>query len=228
MNGLQYWNTACEIKNVKEENGEGIVEAYVSMFDTKDSGDDVVRRGAFSRSIQSKKGKFPVLSHHDSRQQIGWGLLAMEDAKGLFTKSWYDIENNAKAREHFSLIKKAIEIEAQPGFSFGYRAIKWDRDPNDVNVRVLTEVKLFEWSPVTFPMHEGTYATGVKSLEEFETIDDGVALMLEAFKQKGYSDEEVLTALQSRAATPAKDPGLDAHSLVEQIQSLQNLIRAST
>lgn len=223
---LQYWNAPCEIKSATVEGKEGIVKAYVSIFDTKDSGGDIVRRGAFTRSIQAKKGKFPVLSNHDWTKQIGWGLMATEDNVGLYTESWYDIENNAKAREHFSLIQKALEIDAQAGFSFGYRPEKWKID-SAADTRDLTEVKLYEWSPVTFPMHEGTFAVDAKSLDAVDTLDAGVSLLLETFREKGYSEKEILSALGSRLADSSSDPSLNAHSLLQSLHSLENRIRAT-
>lgn len=231
MKKLQFWNAQCQVKSavIEEKAGkkEGIVEAYVSIFDTEDSGGDIVKRGAFARSIAAKSGKFPVLSNHDWKSQIGWGIAAVEDSIGLRTTSWYDLENNAKAREHFSLIQKAIEIEAQAGFSFGYMPVKWEIDREKM-VRTLTEVKLYEWSPVTFPMHEGTFAVGAKNfLPEIESIEDGVELLLETLKEKGYSQEQITTALQSRLAGPAKDPVSDDHSLAKQIQDLNNLLRVN-
>ena len=54
---------------VKEVTEEGIFSGYASVFDMRDYYDDVILRGAFSKSISEK---MPVmLWQHDSAEPIG-------------------------------------------------------------------------------------------------------------------------------------------------------------
>ncbi len=142
-----------EFKIQDADPAKGIIRGYASTFGNIDFGDDVIDAGAFKKTIQESKGLIPILADHDPTKQIGWNLRAEEMKDGLFVEGKIDVENNALARERYSLAKQALEIGASSGLSIGYGTVKAVADKERPSVRRLKEVKLYEYSFVTFPMN---------------------------------------------------------------------------
>ncbi len=129
------------------ENGVKI-EGYASLFDCRDSGGDVVMKGAYAKSLCALKAKgrsVKMLWQHDPAQPIGiWDELR-EDARGLYVKGRL-LTSLQKGREAVAL----IEAGAIDGLSIGYRTVKAHKDTK--GTRLLSELELWEVSLVTFPM----------------------------------------------------------------------------
>jgi uncharacterized protein len=109
---------------------------YAAVFDRPDRGGDVVRRGAFARSLA--QGNVPLLWQHEKARPIGRVDYLREDARGLRV-----IGHVVDAR-----VAALIAARAVTGLSFGYRV----REANGADPRELTELDLVEVSLVTFPM----------------------------------------------------------------------------
>jgi hypothetical protein len=73
---------------------------------------------------------------------------------------------------------------AVKGLSIGYDAVVVDYSKASEGIRVLKEVKLWEYSLVPFPMNPEATVTGVKGLDEFESRLREVIAFVE-----GHSDE---------------------------------------
>ncbi len=213
----------CVLKDAHLDEAKGIVEGHASVFGNIDQGLDIVVRGAFKKTIQEGGAKVPILSNHIWFKQIGWNLEAKEDSKGLFVKGQFDIENNDDARKHFSLIRMALEIKTNPGFSFGFRIIKSEPDPDNPSIRLLKELKLLEWSPVTFPMNLEAGATVAKS--GLQLLENELEFIFNDLKSRGYSHSQIKQALEKAADPQSSDPSLDAQSFIEQIEKCRNILK---
>lgn len=168
-----------EVKSITDE---GVIEGYASTFGNIDLGGDVVDAGAFKKTLrETKGGKVPVLADHMWTAQIGWGIDAKEDERGLWVRAKLDVANNAKAREKFSLAKMAMELKVSAGISIGYRTIKAEPDKENPTVRRLKELRLFEYSLVTFPMNTEASVTAAKSLDAFAA----------EMRDAGHSEEDI-------------------------------------
>ena len=65
-----------------------IVKGYGSYFDNKDSDQDIIRRGAYQKTIQENGSRVKYLYQHDMMQPLGKMDELYEDQKGLvFTAS---------------------------------------------------------------------------------------------------------------------------------------------
>jgi HK97 family phage prohead protease len=150
------FNVAAEIKAVDDS---GIIEGYGSVFGNLDSYSDIVAPGAFAKSLEEAKasGRMPaMLWQHNQEEPIGVWTEMREDDRGLFVKGKLaDTQRGKEARE-------LIKLGALTGLSIGYttRSYQVDRE-NDS--RVLTDVQLWEVSPVTFPANSEARITGVKA-----------------------------------------------------------------
>jgi HK97 family phage prohead protease len=150
-----------EIKDVAET---GEFSGYASTFGNEDLGGDIIMPGAFTKTIKENKN-VPVLWGHSSREVIGVNQDFSEDAKGLKVKGklTLGVQRAKEARE--LMVDKAVR-----GLSIGYDAIIIDWSREKEGIRILREIKLWEYSLTPFPMNPEAQVTGVKSVEEFEQL----------------------------------------------------------
>jgi HK97 family phage prohead protease len=208
-----------KVEKAESSDNIGYIDGYASTFGNVDLGDDVIDRGAFARTIKNSGGKFPILLDHDPTQQIGWNLEATEDEKGLRVRGMVNLITEA-AKNRYALAKQACELGTQMGLSIGYRTLQWAFDSENQNIRHLKELKLFEYSLVTFPMNTMAGVTGAK----FQQFAD----LFDRLQKGGYSLERIEEALkmlgsdQSAASPAAKqaDPEI-LHSVDKMIQLLK-------
>lgn len=210
MKELEFKTFSFEIKAAAGE--DGIVEGYASTFGNVDQGGDVVQKGAFRKTIQESKGKFPILADHNPTTPLGWNSVAYEDEKGLYVKGQYNMESPL-ARERFALTKQALLNGSTMGLSIGYSTIKAMPDPDQPRNRLLQELKLWEYSNVVFPMNTSAMATGAKTWMEAKTVEDIVNLG----KQLGLNPSQLSEAIK------AYDPSCIAQSLDRLNSALKNL-----
>lgn len=163
---IEHKSFELDLKGIQEDEGGkvGIIRGYASTFGNIDLGGDVVDAGAFKKTLKESKGKVPILADHNPYKQIGWGTRGEEDDKGLAVEGEVDLENpDGKAK--WNLAKKALEIGAKMGISIGYQTIKAEQDKTNPTIRRLKEIKLYEWSIVTFPMNTSAMVTAAKHFD---------------------------------------------------------------
>jgi HK97 family phage prohead protease len=136
------------------------LEGYAAAFNNVDLGGDVIHKGAFTKTLAERGNKVKFLWQHDPGEPIGRPLFLQEDENGLFVKAI--ISPTARGNDALALLKdKAID-----GLSIGYDAVKggteFERAADGETVRNLKEIKLYEFSLVTFPMNESATVTGLK------------------------------------------------------------------
>lgn len=117
---------------------------YAALFGIRDAGRDVVRKGAFARTLAERKSPLPLFWQHRPDQRIGWVEQAGEDERGLKVIATIDNPEGGAAA--------ALKRGQVTGLSFGYRARQFSRSAEG---RDLTEVDLFEISLVSHPMQHG-------------------------------------------------------------------------
>ena len=211
---IEYKTFSFKVDGTDEK---GLIRGYASTFGNIDYGMDVVDKGAFKKSIKETRGKIPILADHRASEHIGWNERAEEDDKGLWVEGSL-ILTVAKAREKYDLTKKALEIGAPMGLSIGYMTIKSEPDREKPIVRRLKELKLFEYSIVTFPMNVEAMITSAKSMGNI----DKAQLLIQQCKQQGIAREDLEAALQIEAAHQEYDPT----NLSQSLDNLLNLIRS--
>lgn len=189
--------------------GEGEAEAgtftgYLSVFDVIDDYGDVVKRGAFKKSIKDKK-EFPILWSHDIFEPIGV-FSAVEDEKGLLITGRLNLDVQ-RGREIRSLMAQG----AVKGLSIGYRVIDSKPAERDgVDIRLLKEIDLWEGSPCVFQACPDAEIDEVKGLihrlgHDIESIDPTSITPEVRGKLTEYI--ESLIALHGKAEPPAGTPG---------------------
>jgi uncharacterized protein len=117
---------------------------YAALFGKRDAGGDVIRAGAFVRSLAARAAPLPLLWQHRADLAVGVVRHAAEDARGLRVIAEIDNPEGAAGR--------AVQRGAVTGLSFGYRVRSARRDAKG---RELLDVEIVEVSLVTHPMQHG-------------------------------------------------------------------------
>lgn len=122
---------------------------YAAIFDRPDRGGDVVRAGAFERSLRRGVGSVPLLWQHDRGRPVGRVEYLKEDGRGLRVIA--RLSDGRAGRAAAALLREGRVA----GLSFGYK-VRTANGPStgsgQASWRELTELDLLEISLVTVPM----------------------------------------------------------------------------
>ena len=193
---------------------EGVFSGYASVFGNEDQGNDVVQKGAFTKSLEDRPApKVKMLFQHKTDEPIGVFETIYEDQKGLYVKGKLALKTQ-KGKETYELLK----IGALDGMSIGFRADpqKQGYNENKRGIRTLKEVDLMEISLVTFPMNEEAMVQSVKgnskTIRDWEKIlrdagglsrteaKMGAKALSETLNQRDADDNKQLVALLHKVA----------------------------
>lgn len=177
-----------------------VIRGYAAVFNqmSEDLGwfIEEIKPGAFSKTI--KEDDIRALWNHDSNHVLGRnvaGTLALsEDERGLLC------EITPPAAQWATDLTVSIERGDVSQMSFGFyaRGEEWRRE-NDKNVRTLTDVVLFDVSPVTFPAYPQT-EVGMRSLRIAGAPFDPLgAILLRAQRGLPLTSEDRATLAKASA-----------------------------
>lgn len=199
----------------------GLIRGYASTFGNIDLGDDIVEPGAFKKTIKESKGRWPILADHNPTTPLGWNNRAEEDAKGLFVEGKYNMEDPfAKARH--ALAMQALDIGADMGLSIGYGVIKAEPDKMRPSLRILKELKMYEYSQVVFPMNTAAMMTAAKTWAKSHDREEFIESIRSEAKSRGIALHDLSEALLTKeAATFEDDPELMLQSLDKILKNLK-------
>jgi len=198
-------NIAFELKDISEGSRE--VVFYGSAFDVLDSDNDVIKKGAFTKSIQERSGslngrKIAHLRNHDFEHQIGSIKEIYEDEFGLKVVS--KLGKSTKGNDALLDYQDGILREHSIGFNYVQDKIKFIEDSslNESGHWDITEVKLWEVSAVTFGANEFTpvldVAKGLNNKSQLSNkLEQLNASFLKAIKN-GKGTDERLENLEAR------------------------------
>lgn len=201
---------------LKELSAEGLFSAYASIFDNVDYENDTVIKGAFTKSIAEKT---PVmLWNHNTAEPIGIWTTVKEDDKGLYVEGKLLINEVARAKEVYSLLKEG----AVSGLSIGYSVNDYSYD--EKGIRQLKDVTLHEISLVSIPCNDEARIISVKSIDDLTTLKD----VEKYLKSRGLSNKEALTVISSvkKIALPLAESKLNKKNLIDSIN--KNILKLAS
>lgn len=155
-----YKSFGQSIKDVDRK--QNIVTGYFSAFDIKDSDGDIIRKGAFKRSIEEwhPKGRIKHLMNHSPYQPLGKLTELKEDDYGLYYESKIGTHNLGQD------FIKMVESDLIKEHSIGFSVIKETRAKEG---NEMTDIKLYEGSSLTaWGANEFTPLLGMKSLTDIK------------------------------------------------------------
>ena len=173
-----------------------IVKGYFASFDTLDSDSDIIRKGAFKKSLQerganSKGRSIAHLRNHDWEHQIGKLITLEEDSKGLYFVS--KLGTSTKGEDALRDYDEGILKEHSIGFNYVKGKIKEEEDDVHGKYYNITEDKLWEGSGVTFGANEFTpvldVQKGLIDSEYLDNLNNDMNVLVKALKNgKGTDD----------------------------------------
>lgn len=146
--------------DIKAVDDDGFFSGYGSIFGNVDSYREVVKRGAFAKSLdewQARSRLPPVLWNHNHNEPIGVYTKMEEDESGLYVEGKLLVNDVQRAREIHALMKAG----AIDGMSIGYDVKRAEKA--EKGVVNLLELKLYEVSIVTFPANSESRVDAVKA-----------------------------------------------------------------
>jgi len=181
------------------DEGNRIVKGYLSSFDTLDSDSDVIRKGAFTKSLKERgvesKGNRNIqfLRHHNWEKQIGKFLELSEDSKGLYFVG--QLGRSDDGRNALLDYQDGIIKEHSIGFNYVKGKINEKEDSELGKYYDVTEVKLFEGSAVTLGANENTPVLEAnKSLsveDNAEILNNEMNILVKALRNGKGTDERL-------------------------------------
>lgn len=124
----------------------GIVKGYASVFNNVDSDGDIIRKGAYLKTVSENGNRVKYLYQHDMDKPIGKMTHLEEDQKGLVFEA--QIAKTTLGNDVMELIKAGVLTEN----SVGIMPIR--KQMNAEGKRELLEVKLYEVSAVTLAAND--------------------------------------------------------------------------
>ena len=148
------------------------VAVYLSSFNNVDSDNDVIKKGAFTKSLKERgidtntNRKIAFLRYHDWEHPIGKFTELYEDEKGLFAVA--KLGSSTKGEDAWNDYNDGIIREHSIGFQYVEDKVNWIEEKGMANdgYYEVKEVKLFEGSAVTFGSNSSTPTIAVLKQED--------------------------------------------------------------
>ena len=220
---------AAEIKDISSDKRQ--VAVYLAKFDNIDSDNDMIKKGAFTKSIQERgpdspsNRKIAFLRWHDWEKPIGKFLTLQEDDYGLFAVS--QLGTSVGGNDAWNDYNDGIIREHSIGFQYIQDKMRWIDDANAPaqGYWMISELKLYEGSAVTFGANSETNVIDVmKSEDKVEKavkISNEIDILIKGLANGKGSDERLfememkLKYLNSQMLILAKsEPFVKEHSLI--------------
>ena len=197
-NNIYNTKESLQIKDIDESKRQ--VSLYLSKFDTIDSDMDLIRKGAFKKSIKERgvnsktNRKIAFLRHHDWQQQIGKFIELSEDEFGLFAVA--ELGRSTAGEDALKDYEDGIIREHSIGFQYVPDKSKWIEDTTikTNGFFEVKEVKLWEGSAVTFGSNEFTPVVDMKGQDKtnyIEKITDELNVCIKALANGSGTDERL-------------------------------------
>lgn len=176
---------------------KGIVTGYFSAFDNVDGDGDIIRKGAFEKTIRengpkSSKPRIKHLMNHDPSQPLGLLQELKEDDYGLYYES--KLGSHSLGTDFIKMVESDLITE----HSIGYRTIKrnqlqdyegYQRNPK-AGWFELTELKLWEGSSLTaWGANANTPITGMKTEFAVQKMNNRIDLLTKAMRDGTFTDD---------------------------------------
>ncbi|WP_316817292.1 HK97 family phage prohead protease [Pedobacter nyackensis] len=155
------------------------ISGYASVFNVIDSDGDLIKQGSFKKSLFENKDRIVHLYQHNPVQLLGRPTVLVEDEKGLYFET--TIAKTQLGDEVLNLYKEGVIKE----HSIGFQAVK---STNRGSYNEISEVKLFEFSSVTWGSNSHAQFTGFKSQFASDSIVENCDKMMKMLKSEVTND----------------------------------------
>jgi HK97 family phage prohead protease len=212
----------------KELTENGQFDGHAAVFGNVDLQGDRIKRGAFARTLEATRGRWPILMGHLMSRVVGFSLGAEEDSKGLAVTGEFTMDSD-EGRNAYATARHAARVKSPLGLSIGYGIGKDGAKFNsESGVRDLTDLDVYEFSLAAVPANQRARIGRVKSADERWTRRECEEILRDA----GFSQVEAKGLIYSltgqrdvepKAAQYAPDP--EAIALVNAARSCNLLVQ---
>lgn len=213
---LQFKNFEIQ-ETKKEDDGRLTITGYGAYFGNVDSYGDIIERGAFSKTLNERKGRIAFCYQHDIWNPIGKIEDCIEDDKGLkLTVKLSAAEDDIQTKVREGILKE---------MSIGYRTINSRSEVRDgVEVNVLSEIKLIEVSLVTVAANPLAVIESMKAEEKTNYIEQEFNRVLAIVKNEQINFEIQKLKSLVFGLTPAIEQQPETESQLSKDEILTALI----
>jgi HK97 family phage prohead protease len=140
------------------------VSGYLASFNNKDADQDIILKGAFTKSLNERgvtsttARKIAYLYQHDMSRPIGRFTALAEDEKGLYFEA--ELDNIPLANDVLEQYKSGTLNQHSIGFRYIADKVDYSKSEDTYYIK---EVDLFEGSVVTMGANENTPFVGLKA-----------------------------------------------------------------
>jgi HK97 family phage prohead protease len=200
MRGNNYQTkSASEIKDLDSSKRQ--VAIYLAKFDNIDADNDMIKKGSFTKSIQergpeaSSNRRIAYLRWHDWEKPIGKFLSLSEDDYGLFAVA--QLGQSQIGEDAWNDYNDGIIREHSIGFQYIQDKMRWIDDMNAPaqGYWMISELKLYEGSAVTFGANENTNVVEVmkseQKIEKAVKISEQIDTLIKALATGKGSDDRL-------------------------------------
>jgi len=159
----------------------GVVKGYASIFNNIDSDNDIIRNGAYKKTISETGSRVKYLYQHDMEKPIGKMRMLQEDEKGLMFEA--EIAKTTLGKDVMELIKAGIITENSVGI------MPVNKQMNAEGQREIYEVRLFEVSAVTLAANDEAKILDYKGNYDPTKVLDRFDRMAKLVRKGNISDE---------------------------------------
>jgi HK97 family phage prohead protease len=201
------FKSASSIVDIDEE--QGIVKGLGSVFGNVDSDNDIIEKGAFTKTILENRSRIKYLYQHRIDKPVGT-MKELEETESALSFVAQIALKTSLGRDVFEMIKAGLINENSVGFA----TVKQQYDQKS-GINYIKEVKLYEISAVTLAANPLAFINEVKSgsteskeelinkylIERFESLEKliksnisdelGLAVEFEIKSLKGLSLREI-------------------------------------
>lgn len=226
------------ILNIHEDDNEGMIEHIISVMGILDFHDDIIKTGSYSKTISENK-RIKVLDNHRtdsatritgrplSLREIGKNELPRQllrdypDATGALVAETKFNLNTQLGKDTFELVKAGDITDYSVGIileKFGFEEMTMPNG-HTKQVRIITEVKLLEYSTVIWGANPATQTLAEQIGEP--DIEFSYAV------PKTYSDSDEKDKTESAKATGETSDSIDSEVPID-TELTHNILRVAS
>jgi HK97 family phage prohead protease len=183
-----------EVVDVVED--KGIVTIAISKFDNRDSYDDIVRKGAFTKTFKESGNRIKHVLDHNLRTTaiVGLPIKMYETDTHAIVESKLNLEKQI-ARDLFSDYKFFQENGRTLEHSFMYDTIKKNENKT-IKGEDIAELKMYEYSTVALGANPETPLLGIKSIDELPLLEEYLK-KYDVSNKRGKEIEDIIAKIKA-------------------------------
>tara|TARA_R100000149_G_C5856515_1_gene123635 strand:+ start:434 stop:1114 length:681 start_codon:yes stop_codon:yes gene_type:complete len=167
-----------EVTDIDEK--YGMVKGYGSYFDNKDSDNDIIKRGAYKKTIEENGYRVKYYYQHKLDQPLGKIKELYEDEKGLMFVA--EMPKTTLGKDVLELMKAGVITENSVGIMPVQKEIKDGH-------REITEAKLYEISAVSLAANDQAKILDVKGELKLNETFNRYEKLCKLIRKGNISDE---------------------------------------